>query len=68
MEGGLQNFLQLFVAYGYWVSEHDICVDLPDVLEGKLDYANASLSEIFARARCSFVLAPFGVATIKVYS
>ena len=48
--------------------EHEICVDLPDVLERKLDYANASLSEFFTRARCSFVLAPFGVATVKVYS
>ena len=30
--------------------EHDICVDLPDVLGEKLDYANAPLSELFARA------------------
>ena len=41
MEGGFQKSLQL---------EHDICVDLPDVLDGKLDYANAPLSEFFARA------------------
>ena len=30
--------------------EHDICVDLSDVLDGKPDYANAPLSEFFARA------------------
>ena len=30
--------------------EHDICVDLLDVLDGKPDYANAPLSEFFARA------------------
>ena len=30
--------------------EHDICVDLLDVLDGKLDFANAYLSEFFSRA------------------
>ena len=73
--------------------EHDICVDLPDVLDVKPDYANASLSEFFARAcidrpevldgkptyansppskffvraKCPSILAPFGVASVKVY-
>ena len=30
--------------------EHDICVDLLDVLDGKLDYANAFILEFFVRA------------------
>ena len=30
--------------------KHDICVDLPDVLNGKLDYANVLILEFFARA------------------
>ena len=30
--------------------EYDICVDLPDVLDGKSDYANAPLSEFIIRA------------------
>ena len=50
MEGGFQKSLRLFVAYGYCVFEHDICVDLPDVLNGKPDYVNAPFSEFFARA------------------
>ena len=50
MEGGFQKSLQLFVAYGYCVFEHDICVDLPDVLNGKPDYANAPLLEFLAGA------------------
>ena len=50
MEGGFQKSLQLFVAYGYCVFEHDIYVDLLDVLDGKLDYANAPLSKFFSRA------------------
>ena len=29
--------------------EHDVCVDLPDILDGKPDYANA-LSKFFVRA------------------
>ena len=45
MEGGFQKPLQLFVVYGYCVFEYDICVDLPDVLDGKPDYANTPLSE-----------------------
>ena len=49
MERGFQKSLQLFVTYGYCVFEHDIYVDLPDVLNGKPDYANAHLSEFFAR-------------------
>ena len=32
------------------VFEHDIYVDLPDVLDGKPDYANAPLPKFFARA------------------
>ena len=47
--------------------EDDIRVDLPNVLDGKLDYANLPLPEFFARARCPPVLAPFGVAAVKVY-
>ena len=50
MERGFQKSLQLFVTYGYCVFEHDICVDLLDILDGKLDYANALFSEFFARA------------------
>ena len=50
MEGGFQKSLQLFIAYGYCVSERNICVDLPDVLDGKPDYVNASLSEFFVMA------------------
>ena len=50
MEGGFQKSLQLFVTYGYCVFEHDICVDVPDALYGKPDYANAPLSKSFARA------------------
>ena len=50
MEGGFQKPLQLLVAYGYCVFEYDICVDLPDVLDGKPNYANAPLSEFVARA------------------
>ena len=30
--------------------EHNICVDLPDVLDRKLDYANAPLPKFFFRA------------------
>ena len=50
MEGGFQKPLHLFIAYGYCVFEYDICVDLPDVLDGKPDYANAPLSKFVARA------------------
>ena len=50
MNGGFQKSLQLFVTYGYCVFEHDICVDVPDVLDGKPDYDNAPLSKFFARA------------------
>ena len=49
------------------VFKHDICVDLPDVLDGKLDYANSPFLEFFARARCPPVLAPSGAVTVKVY-
>ena len=48
--------------------EHDICVDLPDVLDGKLGYANSLILEFFARARCPPVLGPSRVAAVKVYS
>ena len=47
--------------------EDNIRVDLPDVLDGKPDYANSPLLEFFARARCPPILAPSGVATVKVY-
>ena len=47
--------------------EDDICVDLPYVLDRKPDYANSPIPEFFARARCPPVLAPSGVAAIKVY-
>ena len=55
--------------------EHDICVDLPDVLGGKPNYVNAPLSELFPRA-CEVrpevldgkpVLVPSGVAAVKVF-
>ena len=52
MKGGFQKSLQLFVTNGYCVFEDDICVDLPDVLDGKPDYANSPFSEFFAKARC----------------
>ena len=67
MEGGFQKSYQLFAANGYYVFEDDICVDLPDVLNGKPDYANFSLPEFFARARCPSVLALSEVAATKVY-
>ena len=47
--------------------ENDICVDLPDVLGRKPDCANTSLLGCFARARCLPILAPSGVAVVKVY-
>ena len=47
--------------------ENDICVDLPDVLGWKPDCANSPLPWFFARARCPLVLAPSGVAVVKVY-
>ena len=43
MEGGFQKSLQLFVVNGYCVFEDDICVDLPDALDRKLNYANSPL-------------------------
>ena len=52
MEGGFQKSLQLFVANGYCEFEDDIRVDLPNVLDGKPDYANSPCPEFFARARC----------------
>ena len=67
MEGGFQKSLQLFVANGYCVFEDDIDVDLPYVLDRKHDYANSPIPEFFARARCPPVLAPSGVAAVKVY-
>ena len=67
MEGGFQKSLQLFVANGYCVFEDDIYVDLPDVLDRKLDYANSPLPEFFARARCPLILAPSRVVAVKVY-
>ena len=66
MEGGFQKSLQLFVTNGYCVFEN-ICVNLPDFLDGKPDYANSSLPEFFTRARCPPVLAPSRVAAVKVY-
>ena len=50
MEGGFQKSLQLFVANGYYVFEDNICVDLPNVLDGMPDYANAPLSRFVARS------------------
>ena len=47
--------------------EDDICVNLPDVLDGKPDYANSLLLEFFARVRCPLTLAPSGVAAVNVY-
>ena len=67
MEGGFQKSLQLFVANGYCEFEDNIRVNLPNVLDGKPDYANSPLPKFFARARCTPVLAPFGVAEVKVY-
>ena len=67
MKGGFQKYIQLFVTNGYCVFENDIRVDLPDVLDGKPDYANSPLLEFFARARCPPVLVPSGVVAVKVY-
>ena len=67
MEGGFRKSLQLFIANGCCEFEDDIRVDLPDVLDGKYDYANSPLPEFFARARCPSALAPSGVVTVKVY-
>ena len=67
MDGSFHKSLQLFVANGYCVFENDIYVDQPDVLSGKPYYANSSIPEFFAKARCPLVLAPFGVAAVKVY-
>ena len=50
MKGGFQKSLQLFIAYRHCVFEHNICMDLPNVLDGKPDYANAHLSEFSSRA------------------
>ena len=50
MEGGFQEPLQLFVTYGYCVFECDIFANIPNVLDGEPDYANAPLSYFFVRA------------------
>ena len=47
--------------------ENDICVDLLDVLGGKLDCANSPILGFFARARSPPVLAPSRVIVVKVY-
>ena len=49
MEGGFQKSLQLFVSNGYCVFEDNICVDRSSVLDGKPNYANVPLSELFVR-------------------
>ena len=41
--------LHLLVTNGYCVVEDDICVDLSGVLDGKPNYANVPLVELFAR-------------------
>ena len=46
--------------------ENDICVDLPNVLGGKLDCDNSPLLGFFDKARCPHVLAPYGVAMVEV--
>ena len=58
--------MRLFVAYGYYSSEYDICVDLPVVQEGKPDYVITHFSKFLAKARCPPVLAPSGVAVVEV--
>ena len=47
MEGSFQKSLHLFVANGYCVFEDNICVDLSSILDGKPNYANIPLSELF---------------------
>ena len=47
--------------------ENDISIDLLDVPGGKPDCANSPILGFFVRARCPPVLAPFGVAMVKVY-
>ena len=66
MEVGFQKSSQLFVANGYCVFENDICVDIPDVLNGKPNYANSPIPGFFARAQYPLVLAPSEVAAVEV--
>ena len=49
MGGDFQKSPQLFVAYGYYVFEDDICVDPSGVLDGRRNYANITFSELFVR-------------------
>ena len=49
MEGGFQKSLQLFVTNGYCVFKDDVCVDLSGVLDGKPNYANVPILELFAK-------------------
>ena len=42
-------------------------IDRPEVMDKRHDYATPLLSKFCARARCSPVLVPFGVAAVKVY-
>ena len=50
MGGVFQESLQLFVTYGYCVFEYNICANIPNVLDGEPDYANAPFSDFFVRA------------------
>ena len=44
------------------------CIDWPEVMDRRLDYAIALLLEFYTGARCPPVLAPFGVTTVEVQS
>ena len=48
--GGRLSEVSTIVVNGYYVFEDDICVDLPNVLDGMPDYANAPLSRFVARS------------------
>ena len=74
MKGGFQKSVQLFVANGYCVFEDDICVDLPDILNGKPNFANSPVPEFFARDQSPpppppppRIIVLFEVAAVKVY-
>ena len=42
------------------------CIGRPKFIDKGLDYAAGLLSGFYAEARCPPVLAPFGLATVKV--
>ena len=49
MEGGFLRSLQLFVVIGYCMFEDGVYVNLSNVLDGRLNYANITFLGLFAR-------------------